>query len=61
MSEKKAGPRPQSNVIAIERPAFYTEIAQGKNGSVLQLHHTDHGWLTFLLPPDMAINLERHW
>ena len=54
MSAKIAEPRPEKNVRAVERPAFYTEVAQGKNGSVLQLHDPDHGWLTFLLPPDMA-------
>jgi hypothetical protein len=48
---------PTENVVAIERPPFYTEVVQAKNGSLLQLHHPDHGWLTFLLPPDMASNL----
>ena len=46
--------RPTENVVAIERPAFYTEVVQGKNGSLLQLHHPAYGWLSFLLPPDMA-------
>ena len=54
MSRKISEGRPTENVIAIERPAFYTEVVQGKNASLLQLHHPDHGWLTFLLPPDMA-------
>lgn len=54
MSRKIAEGRPTKNVVAIERPAFYTEVVQGKNSSLLQLHHPDHGWLTFLLPPDMA-------
>ena len=54
MSRKVAEGRPTENVVAIERPAFYTEVVQAKNGSLLQLHHPDHGWLSFLLPPDMA-------
>jgi len=54
MSRKLAEGRPTENVVAIERPAFYTEVVRGKNGSLLQLHHPDHGWLTFLLPADMA-------
>ena len=54
MSQKISEGRPTENVVAIERPAFYTEVVQGKNVSLLQLHHPDHGWLTFLLPPDMA-------
>jgi len=57
MSGKIAGPRPMQNVEAVERPAWYTEIPHGKNGSVVQLHHPHHGWLTFLLPPDMAFQL----
>ena len=54
MSRKKAEGRPVENVVAIERPAFYTEVVQGKNGSLLQLHHPDYGWLSFILPRDMA-------
>jgi hypothetical protein len=52
--KKIAEGRPTENVIAIERPAFWTEVVQGKNGSLLQLHHPDYGWMSFVLPPDMA-------
>ena len=30
---------------------------RGKNGSVVQLLHPDHGWLTFLFPPECASRL----
>jgi hypothetical protein len=29
----------------------------GNNGSVVQLFHPDHGWLTFLFPPACADRL----
>jgi hypothetical protein len=54
LSRKIAEGRPTENVLAIERPAFYTEVVRGKNGSLVQLLHPDHGWLTFVLPPECA-------
>jgi hypothetical protein len=49
--------RPKDNIVAISRPIWWTEIASGRNGSVVQLLHPDHGWLTFLLPPECANRL----
>jgi hypothetical protein len=49
--------RPKGDIVAISRPAWWTEIAVGKNGSVVQLLHPDYGWLTFLLPPECASRL----
>ena len=49
--------RPKGDIVAISRPAWWTEIAVGKNGSVVQLLHPDHGWLTFLFPPEHANRL----
>lgn len=30
------------------------EIANAKNGSILQVHHPEHGWLAFVLPQEHA-------
>jgi len=49
--------RPKGDIVAISRPAWWTEIAVGKNGSVVQLLHPDYGWLTFLFPPECASRL----
>ena len=49
--------RPKGDILAIERPAWWTEIPMGRNGSVVQLLHPDHGWLTFHFPPDCANKL----
>lgn len=49
--------RPKGDIVPISRPAWWTEIAVGNNGSVVQLLHPDHGWLTFLLPPECANRL----
>ena len=46
--------RPRRDVEAVLRPVWWTEIVSGKNGSLLQLLHPDHGWLTFVLPPECA-------
>ena len=55
--EKILETRPKGDIVAISRPAWWTEIAVGKNGSVVQLLHPDYGWLTFLLPPECASRL----
>jgi hypothetical protein len=59
MSEesKLLATRPQGDIVAISRPAWWTEIAVGKNASVVQLLHPDHGWLTFCFPPECANRL----
>ena len=55
MSEEKLlETRPKGDMVAVLRPVWWTELAVGKNGSVVQLLHPDHGWLTFLLPPEHA-------
>ncbi|PYT24948.1 MAG: hypothetical protein DMG57_26870 [Acidobacteria bacterium] len=49
--------RPTSDVEAVLRPAWWTEVVSGKNGSLVQLLHPDHGWLTFVFPPECASRL----
>jgi hypothetical protein len=46
--------RPKDDVVAVSRPVWWTEVAPARNGSVVQLLHPDHGWLTFLFPPECA-------
>jgi hypothetical protein len=29
-------------------------MTAARNGSILQLHHPEHGWLAFVLPPEHA-------
>lgn len=49
--------RPKNDVEAVFRPVWWTEIVSGKNGSLVQLLHPDHGWLTFVFPPECASRL----
>ena len=49
--------RPKRDVVAIQRPVWWTEVVTGKNGSMVQLLHPDHGWLTFVFPPECASRL----
>jgi hypothetical protein len=49
--------RPKKDVEAVFRPVWWTEIVSGKNGSLVQLLHPDHGWLTFVFPPECAGSL----
>ena len=46
--------RPTTDLVAISCPSIWTEVAAGKNASLFQIHHPDHGWLTSLLPPEHA-------
>ena len=46
--------RPDKDIVAIERLAFHIEVANARNFSLLQIHHSLHGWLAFLFPPDEA-------
>jgi hypothetical protein len=32
-------------------------MAAAKNGSILQVHHPEHGWLAFVFPPEHAVML----
>jgi hypothetical protein len=56
-AEKILETRPRGDMVAVLRPVWWTELAVGKNGSVFQLFHPDHGWLVFLFPPDCANRL----
>jgi hypothetical protein len=49
--------RPQGVIVAVSRPAWWTEITAPRNGSVVQILHPDHGWLTFMFPPKCAERL----
>jgi hypothetical protein len=49
--------RPKGHILAISRPAWWTEIPIARNGSVVQLHHPEHGWLAFVFPPEHAAML----
>jgi hypothetical protein len=49
--------RPKGDIVAVSRPAWWTEITAARNGSVVQLLHPDHGWLTFCFPPECANRL----
>jgi hypothetical protein len=44
--------RPTTDLVAISCPSIWTEVVSGKNASLFQIHHPDHGWLTFLLRPE---------
>jgi hypothetical protein len=56
-AEKLLETRPKGDMVAVLRPVWWTELAVGKNGSVVQLFHPDHGWLVFLFPPECASRL----
>ncbi len=46
--------RPRTDVEAVFRTGWWTEIVSGKNVSLVQLLHPDHGWLTFVFPAECA-------
>jgi len=56
--------RPTGTIVAIPSPAWWVDIAAAKNGSILQVHHPEHGWLVFVFPPESAnklgVTLVRH-
>jgi hypothetical protein len=33
------------------------DITAAKNGSIVQVHHPQHGWLAFIFPPEYANKL----
>jgi hypothetical protein len=39
---------------AIFTPPWWADTAAAKNGSILQVHHPEHGWLAFVVPPEHA-------
>lgn len=46
--------RLKGTFVATFTPAWWVEITNAKNGSILQVHHPELGWLAFVFPPDHA-------
>ena len=46
--------RPKGTIVAIFTPPWWVDMAAAKNGSILQVHHPEHGWLAFVFPPEHA-------
>jgi len=49
--------RPKGTFTAIFTPPWWVEITNAKNGSILQVHHPEHGWLAFVFPTEHAATL----
>ena len=49
--------RPKGTMVAIFTPPWWVDMAAAKNGSILQVHHPEHGWLAFVFPPEHAAML----
>ena len=49
--------RPKGTYPAIFTPPWWVDMVAAKNGSILQVHHPEHGWLAFVLPPEHAAML----
>ena len=49
--------RPKGTFTAIFTPPWWVDMAAAKNGSILQVHHPEHGWLAFVFPPEHAAML----
>ncbi len=49
--------RPKGTMQVIFTPYWWVDVAAAKNGSILQLHHPEHGWLAFVFPPEHAAML----
>jgi hypothetical protein len=49
--------RPKGTMVAMFGPPWWVDVAVGKNGSLLQVHHPEHGWLAFVFPPEHAAML----
>lgn len=41
-------------MVAIFAPPWWADMTAAKNGSILQVHHPEHGWLAFVFPPEHA-------
>lgn len=56
--------RPKGTFTCVFTPPWWVDISAAKNGSILQVHHPEHGWLAFIFPPEHAallgVNLVRH-
>ena len=44
--------RPTGTITAILSPPWWVDIAAAKNGSIVQVHHPEYGWLAFVFPPE---------
>jgi hypothetical protein len=49
--------RPKGTFTAIFTPPWWVDMANAKNGSILQVHHPEYGWLAFVFPPEHAAQL----
>ena len=49
--------RPKGTMVAMFTPPWWVDIAVGNNGSLFQVHHPVHGWLSFVFPPEHAAML----
>ena len=49
--------RPKGTFTAIFTPPWWVDMANAKNGSILQVHHPEHGLLAFVFPPEYANKL----
>lgn len=55
--ENVVDPRPTGTFTVIFTPPWWVDMAAAKNGSILQVHHPEHGWLAFVFPPEHAAML----
>ena len=46
--------RPKGSMVAIFAPPWWADLTAARNGSILQVHHPEHGWLAFVFPPEHA-------
>ena len=46
--------RPKGTMPAVFTPPWWVDLAAAKNGSILQVHHPEHGWLAFVFPAEHA-------
>ena len=49
--------RPKGTMVAIFGPPWWADLTAARNGSILQVHHPEHGWLVFVFPPEHAAML----
>ena len=49
--------RPKGTMAVVFTPYWWVDMAAAKNGSILQVHHPEHGWLAFVFPPEHAAML----
>jgi len=49
--------RPRGNITAILNPPWWVDTTAAKSGSIVQVHHPEYGWLSFVFPPEYANEL----